>query len=204
MAHRVRRRSCASGPAAALDWPHRSTRKPAQRVTGWRCWLPWRRCRWLHRWRSRLEHHSYRIRYQGRWRSFRENGMLCWRLIDADLNCLRQETVLCKCHRLAFDRQCEGAGCLTHLTLHGAYIGAGWFRLELQGLRRGRRRSLLRPIEHQRRASCERIAYRGRGSGEDESNARHNRLGPRKAGSAGACATPCIGDAAPLLLVQVW
>jgi hypothetical protein len=60
--------------------------------------------------------------------------MLWWRLIDADLNCLRPKTDLCKCHQLAFDRQCEGAGSLTHLTLHGVCVGAGWFRLELQGL----------------------------------------------------------------------
>lgn len=103
--------------------------------------------------------------------------MLRWRLIDADLNDLREEAVLCKCYELARDRQCQGAGCLTRLTLHGAHIGASWFRLELQGLWR---RALRRLIEHQRGTSGERIAQRGCGSGEDESNARHDRLGLRR------------------------
>ena len=60
--------------------------------------------------------------------------MLFRRLIDAELNRLRQKAVACKCHRLAFDRQCKRAGCLTRLTLHGVDLGACWFRLELQGL----------------------------------------------------------------------
>jgi len=48
-------------------------------------------------------------------------------LIGGDLNRLRRETVLCKNYRLAFDRQYEGAGCLTHLALRGAYNCARWF-----------------------------------------------------------------------------
>lgn len=167
-------------------WPHRSTRKPGYRVMRWRrrwprqhwCWLRQRRCyldEWL-RWRSYHEQNFYRIWFQDRWWSFREEGMLCWRLIDADQNCLRHESVLCKDHRLAFDRQCKGARCLARQTLHGAHIGAGWFRLELYGLWRRRRHPLLRQIELQCRASRERIAHRGRDSGEDEPNARHDRL----------------------------
>jgi hypothetical protein len=166
-----------------LDRPRRSTRKPVYRVTRWRRRrrlgrLRQRRCyldEWRRWWRYQ-EQNFYRIWFQGRRRCFREEGALCWGLIDADQNCLRHETILCKDHRLAFDRQCKGARCSARQTLRGAHIGAGWFRLELHGLWRRRRHPLLRQIDLQRRASCERIAHRGRDSGEDEPNARHDRL----------------------------
>jgi hypothetical protein len=53
--------------------------------------------------------------------------MLWRRLIGGDLDRLRHETGLCKDYRLAFDRQYESAGCLTHLSLRGAHNGAGRF-----------------------------------------------------------------------------
>lgn len=106
--------------------------------------------------------------------------MLLWRLMDGDLNRLRQESAFRKCHRLAFDSQREGARCLARLARPGAHIGAAWQRLELQGLRRGRRWFPRKPIKHRRRASCEGTACRGRDSDEDESNAGHDGLGPER------------------------
>jgi hypothetical protein len=159
---------------------HRSTRKPPYRVIRRRWRLRTLRCRLrTRRWRSHAERHFYRIWRHGRWRSLREKGMLWRRLIDGDLNRLRQETVLGEGHRLGFDRQCEGAGCLTGLPLPGAHFGAGWFRLELQGLRRRRRRPSLQRTERQRRAACERRTYRRGGGDEDESSARHDRFCPK-------------------------
>ena len=163
---------------------HRSTRKPGYRLTRRRRWPRGRRW-WLRydlqqrlRWLSDQERHFDRAWRQGRRRRAREKRVLRGRLIDGDLNSLRQETVLCKCHRLAFDSQREGARRLTRLALPGAHIGAARYRLELHGLRRRRRRFAWRQTEHQRRASCEGVAHRGRDSDEDESSAGHDRFGP--------------------------
>ena len=160
---------CANCVALLLLLAHRRGRRP---VVFNRLHRLWRRHR-FGRWWYDEEHRSDRIWHQSRGRFFREKGMCRWRLIDADLNRARQKAVLGKGHQLAFDRQCEGTWRLTGQSLRGPYLGARWFGLELQGLWRCGRRSWLRPIEHQSRASGERITERGHRSGDDKSHARH-------------------------------
>jgi hypothetical protein len=157
----------------------RSTRKPGYRGTRRRCWLR-RHLQQRSRRRSDQERHFDGIWRQGRWWFVREKGMLRWRLIDDDLNRLRQESVFCKCHRLVFDSQREGARCLARLARPGAHIGAAWHRLELQGLRQRRRWFPRKPIKQRRRASREGTACRRRDSNEHKCNAGHDRLGPER------------------------
>lgn len=158
-----------------MDRAPRSTRKPGYRLTrrrrrprGRECWLQrylQHRLRW---WRGDQERSADRIWRERRWQRLREKGMFRRRLIDGDRNCLRQEAVLRKCHRLAFDSQCQRARCLAGLALRGAHSGAAWDRLELHGLRRRRRRRLMHSqAEHQRRASREGVTHRDRDRDED-------------------------------------